>query len=147
VSMETHLLSVIAGATAIMAVVQVGLVVGAICVALRINRLLQVIEGEVRPTLGRVNAASADAARAASLAVTQAERVEQLFERLAAGADEVSVEVRKLVVDPVRWGGAVLIALQSALLAYRHALARESPEGTASQPGEQASNDSAAPAG
>ena len=114
---------------------------------MRINRLVQVIEGEVRPALGRVNAASADAARAASLAVAQAERVDQLFERLAAGADEVSVEVRNLVADPVRWGEALLIALQSALLAYRHAHAQESPGGTAGKRGEQGSSGGAAQAG
>lgn len=143
---EAQLLSVIAAATVVIAVVQLGFFAYGVRVARRISRLTEVVEREIRPALGRVDAISADAARAAALAVAQVERVDRVFGRFAAGADEAVTAARESVVEPVRQGGAFLAGLRAALLAFRNA-GGAPPDGAPGRRPEPESNGRGAPAG
>lgn len=118
---EAQLLGVIAGAMVLMAVLQAGFLAYGIRLARRLDRVVETVEREIRPALGRVDAISADAARTSALVVAQVERVDRVAGRLAAGADEALAAARDSVVEPVRQGGALLVALRAALLAFRDA--------------------------
>lgn len=136
---------VIAAATVVMAGVQVGVVIYGVRLARRVNRLLDVVEREVKPALGRVDRMSADAARVTTAAAAQVERVDRILGRIADQADELLAVTRASVVTPVRQGGAFLMGLRSALLALRQT--RDAPGGEADDPPRPASRDSAVSAG
>lgn len=141
---EAQLLGVIAGAMVLMAVLQAGFLAYGIRLARRLDRVVEAVEREIRPALGRVDAISADAARTSALVVAQVERVDRVAGRLAAGADEALAAARDSVVEPVRQGGALLVALRAALLAFRDAGRAEDAFGESSA---RASNGRAARAG
>ncbi len=142
---EAQLLGVIAGAMVLMAVLQAGFLAYGIRLARRIDRVVEAVERDIRPALGRVDAISADAARASALVVAQVERVDRVVGRLAAGADEAVAAARDSVVEPVRRGGAFLVGLRAALLAFRNA--GRAAEDTFSETSGRASNGRAARAG
>lgn len=141
---EAQFLGVIAGAMVLMAVLQAGFLAYGIRLARRVERVVEAVEREIRPALGRVDAISADAARASALVVAQVERVDKVVGRLAAGADEAMTAARDSVVEPVRQGGAFLAGLRAALLAFRNAGRAEE---TFREPAGRDSNERAARAG
>lgn len=141
---EAQFLAVIAGAMVLMAVLQAGFLAYGIRLARRVERVVEAVEREIRPALGRVDAISADAARTSALVVAQVERVDKVVGRLAAGADEAMTAARDSVVEPVRRGGAFLAGLQAAVLAFRDAGRTEE---TFREPSERASDERAARAG
>ena len=69
------LLAVIAVSTGIMALVQIGMIIYGARLARRVNRVVDRVEQEIGPVLGKVQEIGADAARATKLAVTQVERL------------------------------------------------------------------------
>ena len=142
---EAQLLSVIAAATVVIAVVQIGFFAYGMRVARRINRLTEVVEREIRPTLGRVDTISADTARAVALAVAQVERLDRVLGQLVAGADEAMTAARDSVVEPVRQGGAFLVGLRAALLTFRNA--GGAPDGVSGERAGPGSNGRATTAG
>ena len=141
---EAQLLGVIAAATVVIAVLQVGFLAYWIRLARRIDRVVEVVERDIRPTLGRVDAISADAARAAALAVAQVERVDKVVARLAVEAEGAMTSARDSVVEPVRQGGAFLVGLRAALLTFRNASA--AADASSGESSERGSNARAAPA-
>lgn len=142
---EAQLLGVIAAATVVMAVVQLGFVAYGIRVARRIDRVTAMVEREIGPVLGRADTISADVARAAALTVAQVERVDKVVGQLAAGADEAIAAARDSVVEPVRQGGAFLVGLRAALLTFRNA--GGAPDEVSGGRNETGSNGRSAPAG
>jgi len=117
--METVFLGTIAAATVIMALVQVGLIVYGARLARRVDRLADVIETELKPTLTRVNEMGADMSRTTSLAVAQMERVDQLFGRLAERLDRVTLLTQDALIEPFRNGSALLEGFRVALSILR----------------------------
>lgn len=124
---STFLLSVIAVATVIMAVVQIGVVLFTSRLAKRVNRLVDFIEREIKPTLVRVDAVSSDVARVTSLASNQAERLDQIASHLIEKIDEILTVADRSVFAPLKQGAGFLFGLRAALLAFRD-------ESTQSQP-------------
>ena len=124
---STFLLSVIAVATVIMAVVQIGVVLFTSRLAKRVNRLVDVIEREIKPTLARVDAVSSDVARVTSLASNQAKRLDQIASHLIEKIDEILTVADRSVFAPLKQGAGFLFGLRAALLAFRD-------ESTQSQP-------------
>tara|TARA_B100001123_G_scaffold37171_1_gene38384 strand:+ start:9033 stop:9467 length:435 start_codon:yes stop_codon:yes gene_type:complete len=117
--METVFLGTIAAATVIMALVQVGLIVYGARLARRVDRLTDVIETELKPTLTRMNEMGADMSRATSLAVAQMERFDQLFGRLAERLDRVTLVTQDALIEPFRHGSALLEGFKVALSILR----------------------------
>ena len=115
----TLLLAVIAASTVVMAVVQIGVVVYAARLAGRVNRLADVVENDIKPTLARVDRISTDVAHVASLASAQAERLDKVVGQLAEQADELLTVAQESIVMPVKQGGAFFLGLRAALLAFR----------------------------
>jgi hypothetical protein len=115
----TLLLGVIAAATAVMAVVQVGMLVYGVLLSRRVNRLIEVVEHEMRPVAQRVGTLSDDAARLSSLAVTRIERVDRAFERITARLEETIKAAQDAVVEPARQGMMLAHALRAGLAVLR----------------------------
>ena len=138
-------IGVIAAATVVMAIVQVGVVVYGARVSRRVNRLLDVVEREVKPALGRVDRISADAERVTKAAAAQVDRVDRIVGRVADQAEDLLAMTRTSVVAPVHRGNAFLAGLRAALETFRRP-GEEPPEGT-DEPARPASNDSAVSAG
>ena len=124
---STLLLSVIATATVIMAVVQIGVVVFAARLAKRVSRLVDVIEHEIKPTLARVDAVSSDVARVTSLASNQAERLDQITSQLIEKIDEILTLADRSVFAPLKQGAGVLFGLGAALSAFRDESTQSEP--------------------
>ena len=115
----TLLLGVIAAATAVMALVQVGMFVYGILLSRRVNRLIEVVEREVQPVAQRVGTLSDDAARLSSLAVSRIERVDEAVERIAGRLEETLKAARAAVVEPARQGVVLAHVLRAGLAALR----------------------------
>jgi hypothetical protein len=112
-------LGIIAFATLTMAIVQIGVLVAAGLLTRRVGRLVDRVEHELSPMFTSVNAIAQDAARAASLATAQVERVDKLFADAALRVDETLRLVQSAVVAPAREGAALVSALRAALNAIR----------------------------
>ena len=108
----TLLLAVIAVSTGIMALVQIGMIIYGARLARRVDRVVDRVEQEIGPVLGKVQEISADAARATKLAVTQVERLDQVMARLARRVEE-TLDVAKVIVTPARLGLGLLDGLRA----------------------------------
>lgn len=132
---STLLVGIIAVSVAVMALMQVALVLFSARLAQRVNRLMDRIETEIQPALNRVNDASGDMTRASSLAVAQLERADRLFAGFAERCEQLMAVGQEAVVEPLRRSGALLQALRAAFTALRDA-ARETRRGPAEPVGD-----------
>ena len=112
-------LGVIAAATLIMALIQVGAIVALARAAREAQRALASVQQEVRPLLGRVTALADEAAKTAAIATAQAEKVDRLVTDLTRRVDETSVVVQNAIITPAREGMAIVAALRAGLGALR----------------------------
>lgn len=125
-------LGVIAVATLTTAIVQVGVLIAAGRVARRIDRLVDRLDHDLRPTFDHINAIARDASHAVALATAQVERADRLFTDLAQRVEETVSTVQNHIVAPAREGKALVSALRAAFgvlrEARRHARARHRAE-------------------
>jgi hypothetical protein len=119
VDTSTVFLGVIALATLVMATVQLGIIFYGAKLARRVDRLVDVVETEIKPTLGRVNAMSEDVSRATALAAVQAERFDKLGERVTVYVDQLAELTEDTVIEPMRRGAALLRGLKVVMAALR----------------------------
>ena len=123
--MNDFLLGVIAASVAIMALVQVGLIVVAAKAAQRVARLTTQIEQDLRPLVSNLQAMTAEAARATAIAAAQVERADKLFTDMSARLDQTLTGVQDAVagvtqaVSGATRGGAWLAGLRAAMAAFR----------------------------
>ena len=120
-------LGVIAAATLATALVQICVLVAAGLLAKRVERLADQVEREIGPILASVNAIGKDAARAASMATAQVERVDRLFGDAAQRLDTTLGALQTAVAAPAREGAALMSGLSAALEALRLGLAHRRP--------------------
>lgn len=128
-------LGLIAGATLVMALVQVGVILAAARLAGQVQgtlaRAREAIEGaqqtvaslreDVRPLLADATSIAGDAARSATLAAAQADKIDRLVTDLTRRVDETAAVVQQAIVTPAREGIAVLAAVKAALAVFRQA--------------------------
>ena len=112
-------LGVIAAAVTAMAVIQVVAIVVAMRTARRVGDVVTRFEDDVRPIVSNLKSMSADAARTASIASTQAQRAEQLIGDLTARVNDAVAAVEATVVAPAREAYAIMQGLLAALGAFR----------------------------
>jgi hypothetical protein len=113
------LLGLIAVATLVMAAVQVGLVIVAVRLGRQVQDLRASLDGEIRPLILNLSAASNNVVRATELAVTQVQRVDRLLGDLAHRVDDATRLVQSTLLAPLREGRALLAAVGAALGAMR----------------------------
>jgi hypothetical protein len=112
-------LGIIAVATLLMAIVQIGAVIAAGLMARRLSRLVDQLEQDVRPLIGHLNAVTRDASRVVSLSAIQAERADQLFADVCKRAEQTLNTVQTTIETPFREGRALLNAFRAGLDAIR----------------------------
>jgi hypothetical protein len=112
-------LGIIAVATLLMALMQVGVVVVMLRVARRVERLANEVHGEVRPLIARAHAIAEDASHAASLAVAQVERLDALMTDVTRRVDDTAAVLQHAIITPAREGMAIIAALKAGFAALR----------------------------
>lgn len=106
-------LGLIAAATALMAVVQIGAIVVLARVALQVQGILTTIQKDIGPLLTRANTVAEEASRTATLATAQAEKIDRLVTDLVRRVDETSAVLQQAIIRPAREGMAVIAALKA----------------------------------
>ena len=112
-------LAVIAVATLIMALIQVGAIVAAARIARDAQRTLATVQRDIRPLVAKANAIADEASRTAAIATAQAEKVDKLITELTARVDYTSAIVQEAIITPAREGLAVVAAVKATLGALR----------------------------
>jgi precorrin-6B methylase 2 len=127
-------LGIIAVAVAIMAIIQVAAIVFAMSAARRIGRMADRLEEDLRPVMSNLQAISAEAARATSLAAAQMERADRIFADFSRRAEQVMASIPSLL-GPAGRGFAFLNGLKSVLAAIQEL--RRSSRRRAAHPDEE----------
>jgi hypothetical protein len=112
-------LGVIAVATAVMALVQIGAIVFLARLALQVRELMSTIQTDIRPLIARANAIADEASKTATLATVQAQKIDRLVTDLARRVDETSAVIQQAVIAPAREGMALFAALKAGLGALK----------------------------
>lgn len=108
----TLYLAVIAGATGVMALIQIGVLIYGAQLARRVNRIADRVEREIDPFLFKAQEITTDATRVTKLAVAQVERVDQMIAGLASRAEDALDVAEQVIVTPARRGFAIIEALR-----------------------------------
>lgn len=112
-------LAVIAVATLVMALIQVGAIVYAVRLGQQAQQALASVQQEIRPLASRVSAVAEEASRAAAIATAQAQRLDRLITSLSERVEETAAVVQEAIVTPAREGLALMAALKAGLAALR----------------------------
>lgn len=112
-------LAVIAAATLIMALIQVGAIVAAARIARQAQQTLTTVQQEIRPLIAKATAVADEASRTAALATAQAQKVDRLVTELSERVEYTSGVVQQAIITPAREGLAVMAALKATLGALR----------------------------
>lgn len=113
-------LGVIAVATLLIAIVQVGVLVVAGLLARRVARLTQNLEQQVQPLFGHLDTIGREASKAAALATMQVERADRLFADVSGRVEQSLDNVQAAMSIPAREGAALLTAFRAAFSAFRN---------------------------
>jgi hypothetical protein len=112
-------LGVIAIATLLIAIVQVGVLVVAGLLARRVAKLAHDLEQQAKPILSHLDAIGREASRAAALATVQVERADRLFADVAQRFEQTLAAVDASIGGPAREGRALLSGFRAAFQALR----------------------------
>jgi hypothetical protein len=112
-------LGIIAAATLIMAVVQIGAIVVASRLARQTQQTLNAVYSGIRPLLAKASAVADEASRTAALASLQMQKIDALVTDLSRRVDETTTIVQQAIVTPAREGVAILAAVKAGLAALR----------------------------
>ena len=106
-------LGVIAVATALMAIVQIGAIVVLARVAGQVQGILTTIQQDIRPLIARANAIAEDASRTSALATAQAHKIDRLLTDLTRRVDETAAVIQQAIITPAREGMAIIAAIKA----------------------------------
>lgn len=112
-------LGVIAAATLVMALIQVGAIIAALRLARQAQQAIQSVHQEVKPLLARAHSIADEASRTVALATTQAQKVDRLITDLSQRVDETATVLQDAIITPAREGLAIVAAVRAALTALR----------------------------
>jgi len=112
-------LGIIAIATLVMAVIQVGAIVFAARIGAQVRQLTSTVQQDIQPLIARANAIAEEASRTASIATAQAQKIDRLVTDLTRRVDETSVVIQEAVITPAREGLALVAAIKAGLGALR----------------------------
>lgn len=119
-------LGVIAVATLVMALIQVGAIIAVLKiarqaqdVARQAQDVLASVHRDVKPLLARAGEIADEASRTATLATAQAEKVDKMVTDLTRRVDETSTLVQQAIIAPAREGIAIVAAIKASLSALR----------------------------
>jgi len=126
VNLSETFLGVIAVATLLMALIQVGAIVAILRVArqaqqtmAQAQKTIDNVQNDVRPLLAKVTTVADEASRTATIATAQAEKIDRLLSDLAVRVDQTAAVVQEAIVTPAREGMAIVAAIKATLGALR----------------------------
>ena len=106
----TVFLGVIAVSMLATSIIQIAVILIAGRAARKISQLVERIDREITPLFGHLNSIGRDAARAASLATAQVDRVDRLFDDAGRRIDERLHTIQETLTGPLRDGAALMAA-------------------------------------
>jgi len=112
-------LGVIAVATALMALMQIGTLVVLARVAVQVRDVVSTLNQDIRPLIARASAIAEEAQKTATLATAQAQKIDRLVTDLARRVDDTSVVVQQAIIKPAREGMAIVAALKAGFGALK----------------------------
>jgi hypothetical protein len=112
-------LGVIATATLIMAIIQVGLIIGGIILAKRVNAAVERIEEAAGPVVERLDQVTTEALASMAAARAQMERLEQTTTDMVERIDQAVHRVQSYVLAPARQGVALLAGARAVVQAFK----------------------------
>ena len=112
-------LAIIALATLVMALIQVGAVIAALRLAKQAQQVITSVQQDVRPLIARANAIAEEASRTVALATAQAEKVDRLVTDLSVRVEQTAGVLQEAIVTPAREGLAIVAAIRAGLGALR----------------------------
>lgn len=112
-------LGVIAVATALMALMQIGTLVVLARVALQVRDVVSTLNQDIRPLIARASAIADEAQKTATIAAAQAQKIDRLVTDLARRVDETSLVVQQAIIKPAREGMAIVAALKAGFGALK----------------------------
>ncbi len=121
---STVFLGIIAVATLATAVIQIAVLIAAGMLTKRLGRLADQVERELTPLLTSLNAIGQDAAKAASLATAQVERVDRLFGDAVVRLEETMGAIQHAIAMPAREGAALMVGFRALLESLRTGMQR-----------------------
>jgi len=122
--MSEVFLGVIAAATLVMALVQVGVLVAGIIAVKRLNEVLVRVEDSARPVLAHVDDLVVDATASIAAVRAQLDRVERQAVQVLTRTDQAVQRVQEYVVAPAREGIAIAAGARALFGAFRVPLIR-----------------------
>ena len=108
-------LGVIAAATLVMALIQIGAIIAAVRLARQAQQMIASVQQEVRPLVAKANAIADEASRTVALATAQAQKVDRLMTDLSRRVDETAAVLQEAIITPAREGLAIVAAIKAAL--------------------------------
>ena len=117
-------LGVIAVATLVMALIQLGLVVGGIIAVKRVNEMLTRVEASAKPVLAHVDELIVDTKASLAAARSQVDRVERQTLHVLTRTEQAVQRVEGYLVAPAREGIALVAGARALLSAFRMPLLR-----------------------
>ena len=126
-------LGIIAVATLATAVMQIAVLIAAGMLTKRIGRLADQVERDISPLLASLNSIGRDAAKAATLATAQVERVDRLFGEVALKLEDTLGVIQHAISAPAREGAALMVGFRAVLDSFRR--------GAPNRPSRSRSND------
>ena len=112
-------LGVIAVATALMALMQIGTLVVLARVAVQVRDVVATLNQDIRPLIARASAIADEAQKTATIAAAQAQKIDRLVTDLARRVDETSLVVQQAIIKPAREGMAIVAALKAGFGALK----------------------------
>lgn len=112
-------LGIIALATLLMALVQVGAIIAILRLARQAQQTMTEMQRDVKPLIEKAKAVADEAARTASIATIQAQKVDRLITDLSVRVEQTAALVQDAIVTPAREGIAIIAALKAGLGALR----------------------------
>lgn len=113
-------LGVIAVATLLIAIVQIGVLVAAGLLARRVARLAENLEHQVKPVFQHLDTIGREASRAAALATVQVERADRLFADVTGRVEQGLDSVQSAMSIPARESAALLSAFRAAFSVFKN---------------------------
>jgi hypothetical protein len=112
-------LGVIAVATLIMALIQIGAIIAALRLARQAQEVITSVQRDIRPLVAKANAIAEEASRTVALATAQAQKVDRVVTDLSRRIEETAALLQDAIVRPAREGMAVVAAIKAGLGALR----------------------------
>ena len=112
-------LAVIAFATLIMALIQIGAIIAALRLARQAQEVITSVQRDLKPLVAKANAIAEEASRTVALATAQAQKVDRVVTDLSRRVEETAQLLQEAIVRPAREGMAIVAAIKAGLGALR----------------------------